>query len=128
MKLFRTIEGVMERWVTNARGYLLPAKQQPVEVVAILLRQCDDNALILGRQHIVAPNAFVIELPPDIHRQLSDNPVPVAPVLVHQVCRHAAEHGYTFAGPVAVDLRLAPGVTSARFRVHSRISPARGRP
>ncbi|HEX5565599.1 MAG TPA: FhaA domain-containing protein [Streptomyces sp.] len=128
MRLLRTSEHAMERWATNVWGYLLPAKPGPGEVVAMLLRQCDDNALILGRQHIVAPNAFVAELPPEIHRQLSDNPLPVAPVLAHQVCRHAAEQGYTFADPVAVGLRPAPGATAARFRVHSRTSPARGRP
>ncbi|MFF7680109.1 FhaA domain-containing protein [Actinacidiphila glaucinigra] len=128
MRFLRASERLMERWATNVRCYLLPTKPKPGEVVAILLRQCDDNALIFGRQHIVVPNAFVIELPPDIHRLLCENPLPVAPVLVHQVYRHAAEQGYTFAGPVAVHLRPAPGDTPARFRVHSRISPARERP
>ncbi|KOG31013.1 hypothetical protein AQJ84_19885 [Streptomyces resistomycificus] len=117
----------MERWATNVRRYLLPVRPGRGEVVAALLRQCDDNALILGRQRIVVPNAFVVEVPPEVHRQLCDNPLPVAPVLVHQVCRHAAEQGYIFAGPVVVDLRPAPGDTPARFRVHSRVSPAGGR-
>jgi hypothetical protein len=44
----------------------------------------------------------------------------------NQVRRHAAERGYTFAGPVAVDPRPAPDGTTLRFRIHSRITPAEG--
>ncbi|MFE6595481.1 FhaA domain-containing protein [Streptomyces sp. NPDC057781] len=128
MRLLRTSERAMERWATHAWGRLLPAKPGRSEVVDRLKRQCDDKALLLGRQHIVAPNAFVVELPPAIHRQLAESPLPGAPVLVHQVCRHATEQGYTFAGPATIDLRPAPGDTPARFLVHSRISPARSRP
>ncbi len=121
-------ERVMERWTSNLWGFLLPAKHERGEAVAMLLRQCDDNALIVGRQRVVVPNDFVIELLPEIHQQLSASAWPVAPVLANQVRRHAAERGYTFAGPVAVDLRPAPDDTALRFRIHSRITPAEGQP
>ncbi|MEU2744469.1 FhaA domain-containing protein [Streptomyces sp. NPDC007095] len=121
-------ERVMERWTTNLWGFLLPAKQERGEAVAMLLRQCDDNALIVGRQRVVVPNAFVIELLPEIHQQLSESAWPVEPVLVNQVRRHAAEQGYTFAGPVVVDLRPAPGDATLRFHIHSRITPAEEQP
>ncbi|MCX4820942.1 DUF3662 domain-containing protein [Streptomyces sp. NBC_01142] len=92
--------------------------------MAVLRRQCDDNALILSRRRVVVPNAFVIELLPEIHRRLAAHALPVEPHLVNQVRRHAAEHGYTFAGPVAVDLCPSAGGTTVRFRIHSRIAPA----
>ncbi|MET7297045.1 FhaA domain-containing protein [Streptomyces griseoloalbus] len=119
-------ERVMERWTTSLWGLLLPARREQGEAVAMLLRQCDDKALIVGRQRVVVPNAFVIELLPQIHQQLAASASPVAPVLANQVRRHAAERGYTFAGPVAVDLRSAPNDTTLRFRIHSRITPAEG--
>ncbi|WP_073757092.1 FhaA domain-containing protein [Streptomyces sp. CB03234] len=127
MGFLRTAEHVVERWTTALWGFLLPARQQQGEVLAILLRQCDDNSLILGRQRVVAPNKFVIELRPDIHRQLSSHAVPVESLLANQVRRHAAEHGYTFVGPVVVDLRSAEGATNARFRIRSGIAPAERR-
>ncbi|WP_435372413.1 DUF3662 domain-containing protein [Streptomyces ficellus] len=117
----------MERWTTVLWSCLAPAAQQQREVLAMLLRQCDDNALILGRQRVVAPNAFVIELRPETHRQLSSHVAPVESILANQVRRHAAEHGYTFVGPVAVDLCPAEDATSARFRIRSRIAPAERR-
>ncbi|WP_268247924.1 MULTISPECIES: FhaA domain-containing protein [Streptomyces] len=114
----------MERWTTPLWDLLLPPKQRQGELVAILRRHCDDNALILGRQRVVVPNAFVIELLPEIHRRLTAHGVPLEPCLVNVVYRYAAEQGYSFAGRVAVDLRPAAGEATVRFRVHSRIAPA----
>jgi hypothetical protein len=128
MGFLESSERAMERWTTNLWGLLLPAKRERGEAVATLLRQCDDNALIVGRRRVVVPNAFVIELLPEIHQQLSACAWPVAPVLANQVRRHAAERGYTFAGPVAVHLLPAPNDTTLRFRIHSRITPAEGQP
>ncbi|MFD3633218.1 FhaA domain-containing protein [Streptomyces sp. NPDC058664] len=114
----------MERWTTPLWSLLLPPKQRHEELVAILRRQCDDNALILSRQRVVIPNTFVIELLPEIHRRLTACDVPLEPCLVNVVCRHAAEQGYSFVGRVAVVLRPAAGEATVRFRVHSRIAPA----
>ncbi|MFF8606786.1 FhaA domain-containing protein [Streptomyces sp. NPDC015346] len=128
MYLLRTAERAMERWTTPLWGLLLPPKQRQGEVVAILRRQCDDNALILGRRRVVVPNVFVVELLPEIHRQLTAHVVPLEPCLVTVVHRYAAEQGYSFAGRVAVDLRPATGEATVRFRVHSRIAPAHATP
>ncbi|MET7322732.1 FhaA domain-containing protein [Streptomyces sp. NPDC005549] len=124
---FLESERVMERWVRNVWGRLSPARQPHGEALTTLLRQCDENALIVGRQRVVAPNAYVIELLPQTHRLISDGPVPVAPALAAHVRRHAAERGYTFAGPVTVRLCPAPDERTDRFRVHSRIAPAKRR-
>ncbi|MFJ8653065.1 FhaA domain-containing protein [Streptomyces rochei] len=117
----------MEQWTTSMWRCMLPVRQEQGEALTTLLRQCDDNTLIVGRRRVVAPNDFVIELLPRIHRLIAASPLPVAPALASQVRRHAAEQGYTFAGPVAVDLRPAPDDAAVRFRVHSRIAPARRR-
>ena len=125
---FETTELAMERWTANLWRLLFRPKQRPGEVVAVLRRECDDNALIVGRQRVVVPNVFVIDLLPDIHHRLTTHALPVEPHLVNQVQRHAAEQGYTFAGPVAVDLCPAPAETTERFRVRSRIAPVDRQP
>ncbi|MFF9221994.1 FhaA domain-containing protein [Streptomyces viridosporus] len=117
----------MEQWTTSMWRRMLSARQEQGEALATLLRQCNENALIVGRQRVVAPNAFVIELLPKAHRLIAASPVPATPALAGQVRRHAAEQVYTFARPVAIDLRPTPDDTAVRFRVHSRIAPAKGR-
>ncbi|WP_408909632.1 FhaA domain-containing protein [Streptomyces solicavernae] len=84
-------------------------------------------ALILDRQRTLAPNAFVVQLPPDAHRQLISCSGQLGRQLANQVRRHAAEQGYIFAGPVVVHLAGTPGAGVGRFRIHSRIAPLQRR-
>lgn len=123
MRVISLIEHAMERWTTTLWTLLLPPKQKRGEVVAILRRQCDDSALILGRERVLVPNAFVIDLPPESHRQLTTTSTELSRYLAAQVHRHAAEQGYTFAGPVAVSLRSAGGDSVGRFQIHGHIAP-----
>ncbi|MFG2651844.1 DUF3662 domain-containing protein [Streptomyces sp. NPDC048436] len=118
----------MERWTTTLWTLLLPPKLLPSheeegEVVATLRRECDDSALILGRERVLVPNSFVIDLPPESHRQLNGSGSELSRQLAAQVLRHAAEQGYTFAGPVAVSLRSAGGEAVGRFQIHGSIDP-----
>ncbi|MGW7080013.1 DUF3662 domain-containing protein [Streptomyces sp. NPDC054866] len=123
MELLNTVERTMERWTSAMWALLLPSPRQHAEVVAILHRECDDNALILDRQRVLVPNAFVIELPSESHSQLTAHTDEVSRQLVSHVCRHAAEHGYTFAGPVAVALQPSGNESVGRFQIRSRIAP-----
>lgn len=123
MRVISLIEHTMERWTATVWTLLLPPGQQRGEVVAILRRQCDDSALILGRERVLVPNAFVIDLPPESHRRLTTTGTELSRHLAAQVHRHAAEQGYTFAGPVAVSLRSADGEAVGRFRIQGRIAP-----
>lgn len=123
MGLINTVERTMERWTSALWAPLIPTPRHHAEVVATLQRECDDNALILDRQRVLVPNAFVIELPSESHSQLTAHSAEVSRQLESQVCRHAAEHGYTFAGPVAVALRPSGNESVGRFHIRSQISP-----
>ncbi|MFF5011429.1 DUF3662 domain-containing protein [Streptomyces phaeochromogenes] len=123
MRFLASLEHTMERWSTTVWQSLVPRQRKQAEVVGILRRECDDRALILDRRRTLVPNAFVIELPPESHRQLTDDSAQVAGHLAAQVRRHAAEQGYTFAGPVAVHLAPADDASVGRFRIRSHISP-----
>ncbi|MEU6679960.1 DUF3662 domain-containing protein [Streptomyces sp. NPDC046925] len=123
MQLINRIEHTMERWTTALWTQLVPPVHRHGEVVDILRRQCDDSALILGRERVLVPNSFVVELPPESHRRLSSTSTELGHYLANQVHRHAAEQGYTFAGPVAVSLRSAGEDAVGRFRIHGRITP-----
>ncbi|WP_128434141.1 DUF3662 domain-containing protein [Streptomyces cyaneus] len=125
MRLLVDLERTMERWSNTLWESLVPRARKQAEVVGVLRRECDDRALILDRRRTLVPNAFVIELPPESHRQLTDDSAQVAGHLAAQVRRHAAEQGYTFAGPVGVRLAPADDTRVGRFRIRSRISPLR---
>ncbi|MEU0599917.1 FhaA domain-containing protein [Streptomyces sp. NPDC006393] len=104
MRSLSSLEDAMERW--------------------ILRQECDDRALILDWHRTLVPNAFVIELPLASHNRLVGSKEQLGRHLSNQVRRHAADQGYTFAGPVAVFLAPVEGSKIGRFRVRSRIVPA----
>lgn len=123
MRFLIGLERTMERRFNALWALLIPPARKQAEVVGILRRECDDRALILDRRRTLVPNAFVIELPPESHRQLTDGSVQLAQHLAAQVRSHAAEQGYSFAGPVAVQLTPVYDAGVGRFRVRSRIVP-----
>ena len=123
MRVVDDVEQTMERWTNTLWRLLLPPRRKQGEVVSILRRRCDEQALILGRQRVLVPNRFVVELPPPVHQQLTEHGGELGRHLAVQVRRHAAESGYTFAGPVAVHLEPSTSSTVGRFRVHGRIAP-----
>ncbi|MFE7645873.1 FhaA domain-containing protein [Streptomyces phaeoluteigriseus] len=114
----------MEGWVDALGEALIPRAGKRAEVVRILHCECDDGALILDRRRTLVPNTFVIELPPESHLRLAPGSAEVVGHLAAQVRRHAAEQGYTFAGPVAVHLARTDDADVGRFRVRSRIVPS----
>lgn len=123
MRRVTAAELAMEKWTDRLWTRLLPAREEDCDVVAILRRDCDENALILDRERVLVPNSFVVELPSAIHSQLESSSGGLVRQLAVQVRRHAAEQGYVFAGPVAVQLHASDCSTIGRFRVYSRIAP-----
>ena len=121
------LERAMERWTATAWSAVRrpKKKQKPMEVVAILRRECDANAMILGRGRTLVPNHFSIDLPRTSHRQLAVHDGQLAPQLTAQIRRYAAEQRYHFAGPVTVDLYAHTECERVRYRVRSHIAPAR---
>lgn len=73
MRFLVGLERTLERWSNVMWESLVPRATKQAEVVGILRRECDDRALILDRRRTLVPNAFVIELPSESHRQLTDD-------------------------------------------------------
>ncbi|MFG3253192.1 DUF3662 domain-containing protein [Streptomyces sp. NPDC048172] len=123
MRTITRVESTMERWAATVWSAVRRPRNRPIEVVSVLRRECDLNALILGRGRVLVPNHFTIELPYASHRRLAEHGPALGPELAAQVRGYAAEQRYSFTGPVSVQLSPLPGDSEARYRVSSRIAP-----
>ncbi|MGW7517953.1 DUF3662 domain-containing protein [Streptomyces sp. NPDC054796] len=124
--MIASIERAMERWTATLWAAVRREKEKPIEVVAGLLRACDENAVIVGRGRTVVPNHFTIELPRESYRELDGHAEVLAERLATRIRQYAAERHYTFAGPVRVRLRGYGGAGSGfRYRIRSHIDPTR---
>ncbi|MEN8651252.1 DUF3662 domain-containing protein [Streptomyces sp. 21So2-11] len=126
MGILGNFERMMERRVTALWASLARSERErePVEVMVILRRECDVNAMILGLGRTLVPNAFTIELPEERYRQLDVHAAQLGRRLSVTVRKHAAEQCYSFAGPVTVSFRTAPESDVTRYRIRSRVVPA----
>lgn len=117
-------ERVMDQWTSGLWAAVYRRRPRPIEVVTVLRRECDNNALIVGRGCTLVPNHFTIELPAESHRQLDPHSCRLAPDLAAQIRRYAAEQRYSFAGPVTVRLHPGDEPEHRRYRVSSRVAPS----
>lgn len=124
MGIISNVEKTLEKWTDPLWERLLPAQRDQPEVLAELRQTCDDNTVIVDRQRVLAPNTYTLELPTTAHRRLAKYKEQVQRQLGAQVCRHAAEQGYTFPGPVSVHVHAAPDDAVGQFRLHSAVNPS----
>jgi hypothetical protein len=98
---------------------------RPVELGRRLVRVMDTQRSVGVSGRPVVPNAFTVTLSPDDHEQFAD----IADTLVRELCdaarEHARDEGYTFMGPVTVELVVDE--SSARAASRSRAGSARAR-
>ncbi|MGW5733184.1 MULTISPECIES: DUF3662 domain-containing protein [Streptomyces] len=124
MGFISSVEHALEKWTDPLWDRVLPGQRDQPEVLAELRQACDDNTIIVDRERVLAPNTYTLELPPDSHRRLATYMAQVQRQLRAQVCRHAAEQGYTFPGPVSVRIRAARDGSVDQFRLFSGVAPS----
>ena len=121
--------GVLQRFerrlgglVEGAFAKVFKGDVQPVEIASALQRETDDRKTVVGQGKVLVPNDFVVELGQHDYDRLSPWAEPLGDELAAMVREHAAEHRYSFVGPVSVALELMPGIGAGQFRVRSGVS------
>jgi hypothetical protein len=121
--------GVLQRFerrlgglVEGAFAKVFKGDVQPVEVASALQRETDDRKTVVGQGKVLVPNDFVVELGQHDYDRLNPWAEPLGDELAAMVREHAAEHRYSFVGPVSVTLELMPGVDTGTFRIRSGVN------
>lgn len=111
-RLENVISGVFARAFRSA--------VQPVEIVAALQREVDNNTQILSRDRRLAPNDFHVELSPSDTERLSPYDSTLERELTEQLREHAEQQSYVFPGPIRISFQESEDLTTGRFNVTSR--------
>lgn len=121
----RRLEGLVEGvFAKMFKGYV-----QPAEIAQALQKEAGDKRAILDAERILVPNEFFVELGGSDHERLSPYAEPLGAELAAMLEEHAAEVGWSFVGPVRVQLEEHQDLGTGMFRVRSDVLPAgRGRP
>lgn len=113
----RRLEGLVEGTFARVFGGVV----QPVEVAAALQREAGEKKVLVAPGRILVPNEFVVELGHSDAERLRAYDAPLRREFAAMVSEHAAEQGWSFVGPVEVQLEPADGLDTGMFRVRSAV-------
>ncbi len=99
---------------------------RPVELGRRLVRELDDNRSVDVRGRTAVPNHFTMQLSGEDLERFAD----IHDTLVRELCdaarEHARDEGYTFLGPVEVELVDDPEMRAGAFQIESRMREGPG--
>ncbi len=117
-RLEHLVEGVFAR--------VFKSGLRPVELGRRLVREMDTKRSIGVRGRPLAPNSFEIRLNQGDYDRFAE----IGDSLTRELCEAAREHGhdegYTFMGPVSVDLLVDPKIRMGEFQIDARMKEGRG--
>src|SRR5690348_10472377 len=104
----KAFERRVERLVEGTFARAFRSGLRPVELGRRVVREMDDNRSVDVRGRTVVPNSFAVQLSQADYDQLADIHETLVRELADAAREHARDEGYTFLGPVVVDLVVDP--------------------
>ncbi len=120
-----SFEKGLERAVNGAFAKTFRSGIQPVEIASALRREMDTKAAVVSRERILAPNSFEVRLSPADAERMQGLGRSLDDELRDIVHAHATAQGYSFSGPLAIEIHAAEGISTGTIDVLS--SSAEGR-
>src|SRR5688572_22848812 len=122
----RNFESRLERMVEGTFSRVFKSGVRPVELGRRMVREMDGKRSIGVSGKTVAPNEFTIRLSETDRAEFET----IHESLVRELCdtarEHARDEGYTFLGPITVELESDPGLHTGSFHVAGRLAEAEG--
>jgi hypothetical protein len=113
----RRLEGLVEGTFAKVFGGVV----QPSEVAVALQRETGDKKMEVGPGRTLVPNTFVVELGQSDAERLLAYEKPLRREFAAMVSEHAAEQGWSFVGPVDVQLQQSTDLDTGVFRIRSEV-------
>lgn len=117
----REVEQRLERLVEGAFAKGLRGGLQPVEIGRRLTREMDLRRRV-GVRGLIAPNFFIVTLSAEDADRFRSFVDVLAQDLGEAAREHARTEGYSFVGPVEVEIHLDERLKGGRFTVEARVA------
>ena len=122
----RGFERRLERLVEGGFARLFRSGLRPAEIGRRLIRSMDDNRSIGVSGEQVAPNHFAVELSAEDHNEFVDVLGSLRRELAEAAREHARDEGFTFLGPVDVEMTVGQRLRRGSFRIEAGLREAEG--
>src|SRR4051795_5375260 len=119
-------ERSLENMVEGAFARVFRSGLRPVELGRRLVREIDDNRSVDVRGRAVVPNHFSVQFSAEDNERFAE----IHDTLVRELCdaarEHARDEGYTFLGPVEVELVVDDRMHTGAFQIEGRMREGTG--
>lgn len=122
----RRFERRLERMVEGGFARLFRGGLKPVELGRRLVREMDAGRSVGVNGEAVAPNSFDMMLSADDHADFADMLSSLRRELAEAAREHARDEGYTFLGPVDVEIGVDPKLRRGNFHTRAAIREGEG--
>jgi hypothetical protein len=122
----KAFERRVERMVEGAFARAFRSGLRPVELGRRIVREMDDGRSVDVRGRTVVPNRFTVSLAQADHEQLADIQDTLVRELSDAAREHARDEGYSFLGPVEVELVVDPKLWTGAFQIEGRMREGAG--
>lgn len=116
----------LESMVEGVFARVFRSGLRPIEIGRKLVREMDSNRSVDVRGRTIVPNSFTVSVSEEDFDRFAE----IGDTLVRELCdaarEHAREEGYSFLGPVTVELVVDDRVRTGEFRVKSRMREGPG--
>ena len=116
----------LERMVEGVFAGLFRTGLRPVELGRRLVREMEDERTVDVRGRTVVPNHFDVELAASDHAQFADIADTLARELADAAREHARDEGYSFMGPVEVEIHTSDTMRTGAFQITARMRQGEG--
>jgi hypothetical protein len=117
----KAFERKLENMVEGAFSRVFKSGLRPIEIGRRLTREMDDNRSVDVRGRTVAPNAFVVHIDPTDRERFVEIEDHLCRELADAAREHARDEGYSFLGPVEVELETDERLHTGSFRIDARL-------
>jgi len=127
--VLRKFERRLERMVEGTFARVFKSGLTPLEIGKRITRVMDTERSVGVSRTTVVPNHFVVYVSPDDYEQFSEVASKLVAELEDAARDHASDQGYSFMGPVMVELSQADSYPTGDFEVVAKLKEgASGRP
>jgi glycine/D-amino acid oxidase-like deaminating enzyme len=122
----RGFEKRLESLVEGTFARVFRSSLRPVEIGRRMVREMDAERTVGVSGRTEAPNSFVVWMSPPDHEQFDE----MHSALVRELCdaarEHAREEGYSFVGPLQVELVSSDKLRTGSFAIEANMVEAAG--
>jgi hypothetical protein len=124
--VLRTFEKRLENLVEGAFSRAFKSGLRPVEIGRKLAREMDLNRSLGVSGRPTVPNHFVVHLSESDHKGFAGMETALVRELADAVREHGRDEGYSFVGPIRVELEADPKLRTGTFQIESSMSEGLG--